>query len=184
MLNFCLKNFECFDKMVSIIGDDCDEKLRERMSCIRSKERECERLSSEHSRIVRELNRTLATFRAQCQHQWVITPPSILGYGALISSRYCMLCEKGLGDLSDVPLLDEAPTRDEVLRQKEAYWAHGVRVGAQEEELERLRTEHASLQREIQARCKHSWGRRGGSGGCYGYESRERYCINCNLTLD
>lgn len=148
---------------------------------ILSTERRCSRLAVKHRRRVRDLNRTLATFQSQCSHQWEITPPSILGYGSLISLRYCTLCEKGLGDHSDVALLEEIPTRDEVLTQKEAYWAHLERVGDNERELDRLRREHAALQQQRQAQCKHEWGRRGGSGGCYGYETKERYCIHCEL---
>lgn len=149
---------------------------------IRTKERLCSRLSSERRRMIRDLNRMLATVQSQCTHQWEITPPSILGYGSLISSRYCTLCEQGLGDLSDVPLLDEIPTRDEVLKEKEAYWAHLVRVSEHEEELEQQQREHDATQKKIQAQCKHEWRLRGGSSGCYGYESRERYCIHCDLT--
>ena len=169
--------------MVSIIEEDCDEKLRTLLQDIRSFEEECSRLSLEDDQIVRDLNRTLATFRAHCQHEWVITPPSILGYGVPISPRYCLVCEQGLGNLSNVPLLDVAPTRDEVLRQKEMYWAHRVRVKKQEDELERLRSEHAALRSKIQARCQHSWAKRGGNQGCYGYENKEKYCVYCNFTL-
>jgi len=170
----------------SIIRDDCDDsaRLSELMKGIGSQDRLCSRLSSEHSRVVRDLNQTLATLQSQCSHQWEITPPSILGLGngSDISSRYCTLCEKGLGDLSDVPLLDVVPTRDDVMKQKDAYSAHLVRVRANERELARQRQEHGALQQQMQAQCKHEWGRCGRSSGCYGYESRERYCIHCDLT--